>query len=30
LLVNLPSLSKQHEMDRILSQIEKWFQENKG
>ncbi|MDQ1144750.1 site-specific DNA-methyltransferase (adenine-specific) [Bacillus sp. SORGH_AS 510] len=30
LLVNLPSLSKQQEMDRILSQIEKWFQENKG
>jgi site-specific DNA-methyltransferase (adenine-specific) len=30
MLVNLPSLSKQYEMDRILSQIEKWFQENKG
>ncbi|MGJ7912832.1 class I SAM-dependent methyltransferase [Neobacillus sp. LXY-1] len=30
LLVNLPSLSNRNEMDKILLQIEKWFQENKG
>jgi site-specific DNA-methyltransferase (adenine-specific) len=30
LLVNLPSLSNAVEMDKILSKIEKWFQENKG
>jgi len=30
LLVNLPSLSSAVGMDKILSKIEKWFQENKG
>ncbi|MBU8919561.1 class I SAM-dependent methyltransferase [Bacillus sp. FJAT-29953] len=30
LLVNLPSLSNRQEMDKILVNIEKWFQENKG
>ncbi|WP_084361093.1 class I SAM-dependent methyltransferase [Neobacillus fumarioli] len=30
LLVALPSLSKRQEMDRILTEIDKWFQENKG
>jgi site-specific DNA-methyltransferase (adenine-specific) len=30
LLVNLPSLSKRKEMDKILAQIETWFQANKG
>lgn len=30
LLVNLPSLSKRQEMDKILTEIDKWFQENKG
>lgn len=30
LLVDLPSLSNAFEMDRILSKMEKWFQENKG
>ena len=30
LLVNLPSLSNAFEMDKILTKMEKWFQENKG
>ncbi|MFL6554590.1 MAG: class I SAM-dependent methyltransferase, partial [Bacillus sp. (in: firmicutes)] len=30
LLVDLPSLSSAVEMDKILSKMEKWFQENKG
>ncbi len=30
LLVELPSLSNAVEMDKILSKMEKWFQENKG
>lgn len=30
LLADLPSLSKAAEMDKILTKIEKWFQENKG
>jgi site-specific DNA-methyltransferase (adenine-specific) len=30
LLVNLPSLSNAHEMDKILTKMEKWFLENKG
>ncbi|WML25306.1 class I SAM-dependent methyltransferase [Neobacillus sp. OS1-33] len=30
LLVDLPSLSNATEMDKILSKMEKWFQENKG
>jgi site-specific DNA-methyltransferase (adenine-specific) len=30
LLVDLPSLSNAIEMDKILSKMEKWFQENKG
>lgn len=30
LLVDLPSLSRANEMDRILSKIEIWFEENKG
>lgn len=30
LLVNLPSLAKRQEMDKILAEIETWFQENKG
>jgi site-specific DNA-methyltransferase (adenine-specific) len=30
LLVNLPSLSNAYEMDKILTKMEKWFQENKG
>jgi site-specific DNA-methyltransferase (adenine-specific) len=30
LLVDLPSLSNAVEMDKILSKMEKWFQENKG
>ncbi|WP_066063492.1 class I SAM-dependent methyltransferase [Neobacillus soli] len=30
LLVDLPSLSNMTEMDKILIQMEKWFQENKG
>ena len=29
LLVNLPNLSNAVEMENILRQIEKWFQENK-
>ena len=29
LLVDLPSLSNAAEMDNILRQIEKWFQDNK-
>jgi site-specific DNA-methyltransferase (adenine-specific) len=30
LLADLPSLSKAAEMDKILTKIDKWFQENKG
>lgn len=30
LLVNLPSLSNAFEVDKILTKMEKWFQENKG
>jgi site-specific DNA-methyltransferase (adenine-specific) len=30
LLVDLPSLSKAAEMDKILTKIDRWFQENKG
>ena len=30
LLAELPSLSKAAEMDKILTKIDKWFQENKG
>jgi len=30
LLVNLPTLSNAFEMEKILTKIEKWFQENKG
>lgn len=30
LLVNLPSLSNKREVDKILSQIDSWFKENKG
>ncbi|MEH7118917.1 class I SAM-dependent methyltransferase [Neobacillus vireti] len=30
LLVNLPSLSNAYEMDKILTKMEQWFQENKG
>ncbi|WP_040207638.1 class I SAM-dependent methyltransferase [Neobacillus jeddahensis] len=30
LLVNLPSLSNAVEMDKILTKMENWFQENKG
>ncbi|MED4224151.1 class I SAM-dependent methyltransferase [Neobacillus cucumis] len=30
LLVNLPSLSNAYEMDKMLTKMEKWFQENKG
>ncbi len=30
LLVNLPTLSNAYEMDKMLTKIEKWFQENKG
>ncbi|MEH7331492.1 class I SAM-dependent methyltransferase [Neobacillus drentensis] len=30
LLVDLPSLSSAAEMDKILTKMEKWFQENKG
>ncbi len=29
LLVNLPKLSNANEMNRILTEIDKWFQENK-